>query len=578
LLRGVFLALAIVLVFCLVYGRVSRMAWTTPVSYYGDGWFVLATLKAARDGHIIPLASLTIPELNAPFSADWNTFLRQHKLQLWLAGGLARGLGLFATANLALLLAHVLAGLSFYGVARYFRARAEWALAGAGAFAFSPFLFYRGLDHLTLSHCWPIPLSILLVSWSFGRRGIAPGSRRFWIGLVIAVLAGLHNIYYAGLLAQFLALAGFAPLLRGQRRSLAAGPWLLLLSLALAVLFDNANLLAHRASGSGLSSLLRPYGNLERYALKPIELLLPAPGWGLLSTPMSSAYAQGALYRGEMGSAYLGLAGLLGLGAMCLSAFRGYLERRRGFLPAPLPAIAYTLAYSVVGGLNGLLGALGFVWFRATNRYSVWILALVLLWSVGQLSRVARSGPRALSILAAAGAAALALLDQRPPGHPTALVADVRKTMASDQAFVRSLEASLPPGAMLFMLPVVDFPEGARVRGATDYEHLRPYLFATRLRFSYGSDKGYSREEWQHRVEELAPPELAGELERLGFSGLILNRQAYEDGGDALRSALAARGPALESPDREFLFLPLHAAAVPRLPGGSPDAPAGPPS
>jgi hypothetical protein len=569
LLRATLLAAGLALVWCLAYGRTSRMAWTTPVSYQGDAWFVLATLKAARDGHIVPLVPITVPELNAPFGANWNDFLRQHKLQLWLAGVLARGLGLFAASNLVLLLAHVLAGCSLYGVARYFRARPEWALAGAAVFAFSPFLFYRGLDHLTLTYCWPIPLGILLVSWGFSPRGIPFLSRRFWIGLLVVVVAGLHNIYYAGLLAQFLALAGLAPLLRGGRRSLALSPWLLLLALGGTVLLDNANMLAYRAAhGPGLPSLLRPYGNLERYALKPIELLLPAPGWGLFPNPLAAAYTQGALYRGEMGSAYLGLAGLMGLLAMCLSAFRGHRQRRRGYVPAALLALAWILAYSVVGGLNGLLGTLGFVWFRATNRYSVWILALVLLWSVGRLSRAPFARRRGLSVAAAALATGVALLDQRPPGSPAAQVAEARQRIDSDQAFVRSLEASLPPGAMVFMLPVVDHPEGARVRKATDYEHLRPYLFADRLRFSYGSDKGRPREEWQRRIEELPPEAMASELEGFGFAGLILNRKAYEDGGEALRLALATggRGEGLSSPDGDFLFVRLRPSATPRLP------------
>jgi hypothetical protein len=569
LLRAALLCAGLALVWCLAYGRTNREAWTTPVSYRGDGWFVLATLKAARDGHVMPFAPITVPELNAPFGANWNDFLRQHKLQLGLAGALARGLGLFAAANLVLLLAHVLAGGSFYGVARYFRARPEWALAGAAVFALSPFLFYRGLDHLTLSYCWPIPLAIVLVSWGFSPRGIPFLSRRFWIGFLVVVVAGLHNIYYAGLLAQFLALAGLAPFLRGGRRSLALGPWLLLLALGGTVLLDNANMLAYRAvQGPGLASLLRPYGNLERYALKPIELLLPAPGWGLLPDPLAAAYAQGALYRGEIGSPYLGLLGLMGLLAMCLTTFRGHLQRKRGYMPPALLAVAWILAYSVVGGLNGLLGTLGFVWFRATNRYSVWILALVLLWSVGRLSRAPLARRRGLSVLAAILATGLAILDQRPPGNPAAQVTEARRTIDSDRAFVRSLEASLPSGAMLFMLPVVDYPEGARVRKALDYEHLRLYFFADRLRFSYGSDKGRPREEWQRRIEELPPEQMASELEGFGFAGLILNRKAYEDGGEALRLALAAggRGEAFSSPDRDFLFVRLRPRATPHLP------------
>ena len=102
---------------------------------------------------------------------------------------------------------------------------------------------------------------------------------------------------------------------------------------------------------------------------------------------------------------------------------------------------------------------------------------------------------------------------------------------------------------MLFQLPVVDFPEGQRVRGATDYEHLRPYLHSTQLRFSYGSDKGRPREAWQRRVEALEPEAMADALERMGFAGLLVNRKAYEDGGPGA-AGRGSRPPAGSRPAR----------------------------
>jgi hypothetical protein len=123
---------------------------------------------------------------------------------------------------------------------------------------------------------------------------------------------------------------------------------------------------------------------------------------------------------------------------------------------------------------------------------------------------------------------------------------------------------------MLFQLPVVDFPEGQRVLGASDYEHLRPYLHAKRLRFSYGSDKGRRQDAWQRRVESLEPVPMAEALERMGFAGILVNRKAYPDGAQELRGALTAAGrpEAWESPDRDFLFVRL-------TPGPSPEPPDG---
>ncbi len=564
MLRAAALTTAIAGLWCVVYGRTSLEAWEVPVDCVGDSWFTLATLKAARDGHIAPLRPLEIPELNAPFGANWNDFLRQHKLQFWLAGRLARVVGLFGASNLVLLLAPVLAGLSFYAVSRYFRARWEWAFAGACAFALSPFLFYRSLPHLTLSFYWPIPLAILVVTWCFGRRGLRVASRRFSVAVAVVFVTGLHNIYYAGLLAQFLVLASFAQLLLRRGRGATLAPLLLLAVLFASVIGDNANMIVYTwAHGPGLDNLLRPYGNLERFALKPIELLLPPGGSGLAPwRSAAAAYFQGALYRGEMGSTYLGLAGIGALAWLAIAAVRAYLRRPRGFLPAAFLAVAWILAYSVVGGLNGILGAVGFVWFRATNRYSIWILALVLLWAVVRLSRMQWTRRRGVSLLAAVLAASLALTDQSPSRTSRGEIQRLGGVIASDTTLVRSLEAALPAGAMLFQLPVVDYPEGPRIGKATDYEHLRPFIASSRLRFSYGSDKGRPREAWQHRVEELPPEQMAEALERFGFAGVLVNRRAYKDGGQELRERLAATGrrEAWESPDHVFLFIRLRPA------------------
>ena len=385
---------------CVVVGRTSLEAWRVPVDTGADAWYTLATLKAAHDGHLTPLGLLEVPELGAPHGASWNDFLRQHKLQYGLAGGLARTVGLFPAANLLVLLAAVLAALSFQAVSRHLGARPEWAFAGACAFALSPFLFHRSLAHLTLSFYWPIPLAILVVAWAFEEHGIRPGSRRFLAAAAIAVVTGLHNIYFAALLAQFLGLSFLVQGLVRRAPRAALSSLALLVVLLATVLADNANLLVQAArEGAPADALLRPYGNLERYALKPIELLLPLGEAGIVPwRAAGKVYLQSALYRGELGSAYLGLAGVLALLGLAIATARAGLGRPRRPVPGAALALAWIFAYAVVGGLNGLLGLAGFVWLRATNRTSIWILAVVLLWGATAISRAAwtrrRSGER----------------------------------------------------------------------------------------------------------------------------------------------------------------------------------------
>jgi hypothetical protein len=551
---------------CLAMGRTSLAAWRVPVEYSADAWFTLSLLRAAGDGHLPPFGRIEVAELGAPFGASWNDFIRQHKPQYWLAGQLVRRTGVFPAANLLVLLAAVLAALSFYAVARYFKARREWAFAGACAFALSPFFFYRSLTHLTLAFDWPIPLAILVVSWAFGRRGLPPGSRRFGLALLVVLVAGFHNVYFAGLFAQFLGLAALAQGLVRRAGRPALGALALALLLPLTVAVDNANLLLQHDRQGPAATARRPYGNLERYALKPLELVLPIGGSGLVPWRAAGpAYARSALVRGELGSVYLGLGGVVALLALAGTSARHGLARRP--VPGAALALAWTFAYSVVGGVNGLVGLTGFVWLRATQRNCAWILALVLLWAVVSASRLF-VGRRALSVITAAIALALTLADQLPPLASPSAIRDTGSRVASDAAFAQSLEGRLPPGSMVFQLPVVDFPEGQQVLGTSDYEHLRTYLHSRWLRFSYGSDKGRPRDAWQRRAEALVPAEMASALERVGFAGLLVNRKGYPDGGLQLKEALAAAGrsEAWESTDHDFLFIRLQPAAQPEAP------------
>ena len=61
---------------------------------------------------------------------------------------------------------------------------------------------------------------------------------------------------------------------------------------------------------------------------------------------------------------------------------------------------------------------------------------------------------------------------------------------------------------------------------------------------------------------------MADALERMGFAGLVVIRKAYEDEAQDQRARLAATGrhEAIESPDRDFVFVRLRPAASPAPP------------
>jgi hypothetical protein len=212
--------------------------------------------------------------------------------------------------------------------------------------------------------------------------------------------------------------------------------------------------------------------------------------------------------------------------------------------------------------MNGLVATFGFQLFRATTRYSIFLLALGLLFGVRRLS-VFRSG---WTVPIAGLAACVVLWDQFPPQVSQEQLNSLAVRANADRDFTRRLEARLPPEAMLFQLPVIPFPEPEEFR-TLPYEHFRPYLYSTQLRFSFGSTKGRLEADWQNSLVKLPIPELVSRLESYGFAGVYVNGTVFRNRGAALARLFekAGRGERIEGPDGLFCIL-LHPSASPIKP------------
>jgi hypothetical protein len=559
-LRALLVALVAVVIAAAAFGRLRPSTWSEPIVYGEDYFAFLAGVKAARDGHVVPLRPIHVPELNAPYGAEWNDFPNRQPTLLWVTGLLARRLGLFGAINLVtLVVGPGLAALVFYRVARRLRARWEWAAAGAVAFALSPAYFLRGPGHLAVALYWHLPWCLLVSARAFSRRGLDT-PRRLRSALGAAVAAGLGNFYYAAVFVQLLVFGALAQLLRRRPRA-ALAPLLVVAVTGTALVAENAYYLAYRLShGPNPGTVSRSYGDVERYALKPIELLLPRPGHGLLGwgAPLAH-YWSDAFVLGEKGGANLGIVGGACLFLLLLRPFLHAIRRRprRVLLSPSFLAASWILAFSVVGGANSLLSLVAPPWLRATNRFGVVLLAIALLSAALVASRAPALRSPSARILVALGLASLAVADHAT-GAGQRRGARRTREPAEDKAFTRQMEARLPRDAMLFMLPVQPFPEWPTPFLMGDYEHFRPYFFTDRLRFSYGTDRGRPREDWQAEVEALAPGPMVEALESRGFAGLVLNRSGLPHEAEELLEALKGTGRPAAVASGNLVLVPLQ--------------------
>ncbi len=579
--RVVLLALVTTLVWTAHYDRWTLASWSVPTDYRGDSLEIFARIQAAAEGNTLPLQPQVISRLGAPFGANWSPYPASDLPLVCGLGWLARGVGVFAAANLALLLATVSAALAFYGCARWLRARWEWAFAGALLFAFTFQTFSRGLPHLFLVFAWTVPPALLVCGFVATSRRLQLRSGSGIFCLAIAAVIGVGNPYTLFLFLQLLAWALVAQWLGARRReNLRVG--LAALAIAgLAFLIVESHVWLFTPDTGAASPLVRNYGATERYALKPIELFLPPAGhrWDALAF-FGHRYVRWSDWRnGEAFAPYLGLVGTVGFAWLALATLRAILRRRR--LPGLALPAGWVLAFASVGGLTNLMAFFtGLVVFRATNRFSIFVSAVVLLFLAAQMSRWWRErrvrqtwalSPvwwQTGSFAAAALVIVVGLVDQLPRAPGLAKQERIAQRLAADRELGTLLEGRLPKGAMVFQLPVMMFPEVEPRGELGDYEHFRPFLATSSLRFNYGALKGRSRGRWQREVEELPTVELLRRIEHYGFAALYLNRLGFADRGEKLLAELRTLGRTnvIEGALGEQVVVLLEPNFTPKLP------------
>ncbi|HWL01042.1 MAG TPA: hypothetical protein VNQ52_01570, partial [Microbacteriaceae bacterium] len=198
---------------------------------------------------------------------------------------------------------------------------------------------------------------------------------------------------------------------------------------------------------------------------------------------------------------------------------------------------------------------------RGWNRMSIVIAALALAAVgllvgalLGRITRRSRGPVRiAAAVIAGAALVGVAYWDQVPAADAVARAATVA-SFDSDAVFVAELQEALPPGAAVFQLPFIPFPESPPVGGALDPDQLRPYLHSETLRWSGGGIRGRDDIDRLGEVAALPPAAFVRGAEALGFAGVVLDRAGDPDGAIGERLADALASPSIVSPDSRFAY------------------------
>ncbi len=542
-----------------------------PLSYEGDAFPVMMGIKGYATGESNPFLPRYLHQLNAPFVGAWSDFPREKMID-WPAGILVRFFGIVNGTSLFVLILQIMAGISFYACGRVIigiREKQDVLASCAILFGLAPYAFLRNLQHLALTAYWHIPLLITILIW-FGWRERVFFSRQQGIAFscASAFLAGNLNPYYLGPFLIILSLLALGKLIERQWNDILLF-FAVVASAVAGFLIQNIDTFLYIAQhGKNPAAVSRNLWWMVKFGLYFPDLLIPRAHQNEFINKIAWSLYHGRVPQelwGESQTVYIGIVAGIGFVAMLLLGV-AWISARKYEKVSPFFWLGTGIVtFSIAGGLNYLLGAFGFLLLRATARSSIIISCIALYFVCENIpSRIGKKWRISLSVLLVM----VGVWDQLPryPKWEQKIRERAWADYQSDARLFPWLESQLQQGAMVFELPVKDYPEMGPVREMGDYEHLRPVLHTKELRFSYGTIKGRGDTDWQKTVASKTPADMIAELERYGFSAILINRKAYKDTANTLKSSFEMAGATLLCQNADFIIFRLMPSPSPELP------------
>jgi phosphoglycerol transferase len=542
-----------------------------PFSNEGDSLCAQAWIKSVQENGWF----LHNPSLGAPWGSDLYDFPLADDVHFMairlLAPLVTTPARLF---NVYFLLQFPLIACAAFAVLRRLGIHSALALVASILFAFLPFHLFRGRSHIFLASYYLVPFQILLairLGQGPERETRRPAWRRvmdFFALLLLCFLVAGAGIYYAFFGSILFLLAGLHALLQGRGWTSLAKAVLLCLFTCVAVLVHLFPQISYvYEHGVNRDALQRAPSEAEVLGLKLAHLLLPINGHrSEVFRELKSRYLAKGVLNNENGDSSLGL-----LGSAAFVLLLAHLLRRKESSPDPHRSTLDVLAMlnlgailiGTIGGFGVLFSLLVTSWIRAYNRISVFIAffafagaALALDPIIRRLANL-RFGMIGI-VFGLFTVLAFGIWDQTSPNMAPDYQA-LAANHASDLNFVRELESDLTPGALVFQIPYIAYPEAMSFGACRSYDHLKPYLISNSLRWSFGAFRGGPADSFVHMLSSMQPERMLRSLVLVGYEGLLIDRYGYADRGKRLEhelDGLLCDSPTI-SADGRWVFYPL---------------------
>jgi phosphoglycerol transferase len=537
-----------------------------PLSYSGDALSSTWLTQRAMEGWIFNNDRSGFPFgssfLDYPGS-DSASFLILKLLGL-LTGSSA------AAVNLYFLIGFPVNFLAAFYVLRSISVGRAVGFAAAILFAFAPFHFLR-LPHLFYTWYFVVPVYFFIglqIALGGPQLDFAKASwpRRTVCTLGFLVLSSF-GVYFTAFGMVVIAAASAVAMFNRKFDSVRfiAAPAIFFLAVGTALNIAPNVINEHRHGHNPEVAARNPVES-EIYATKPIQLILPRPGHrSAYLSAMSDRYNSTTPLVNENSTAALGMFGTIGLIILLLAALKGMAGARTEPRISVLASASVVLiGFMVVGGLGSLFAHLISPSIRGWNRASIFlsfstIAAFALVAQALNDSVSRRLGMQFASTIALL-MLTLGLWDQTAPVCSSCR-AETEQAYTQDRTFIDQMERALPPGAAVYQLPYMTFPESPPINNLQSYDLAVGFIHSQNLKWSFGGIRGRQGDLFFRNLATLPVPEQLEIVKNMGFNAVYIDTRGYPDGGSEVVQAWSAalgREPSLQRRDGKVVMFALE--------------------
>ena len=518
----------------------------------GDGRMTLAVFKMVVaeewSSLVVPFSS----HLNAPFVYDSYDFPQPFFAEFLYI----KLLSIFSTDsvvvfNLYYLSTYFLNAFTMYWVLRRFRVYVLLAIAGSLIFTFLPYHYWR-LPHTFYAGYFFIPLWIYYLLLLTNKKPLFfkkkqgeskysfDWSKRNIIIILVLLISSTWNFYFTfffSFLIGFTLLSNF--IYRNSKHHILST----LIFFSLAVAPFAANMLPYKAyeieNGKNYQIGGRVAGESETLGLTIATLIMPSVNHQIKNADeLGRRYHLRSMLYNESNDGTLGVFGAIGFGLLIFVVFIHNKFNR------VLTRLAYftlgAVLLSTAGGFGTIFAFLVSPQIRAYNRISMFIAAMSLIALMLFINKYVVKN-KITKFLVPFFIAVFGLFDIINKEMSFEVNQKLKTEYLSDQGFIQQIESQFDSSnekIMIAQFPYLSFPENPSIHKMGNYEQFQGYIHSDNLYWSFGSIKGREADTWWESFNKKSIEEQVKTLQKAGFSGIMINRNGYQDNAENIENSL----------------------------------------